>query len=308
MDYSQDEDEEYQPQAYRRGGTAVRRTTTGAARTARTTSTVEQAAKGAPIVRWERGMVHGPCMNPDCDYPEESPQWRKGPPNAPILCNACGTRWLRNGTLRPLVPRRGIRYNSRGRSSTGTMTTTTKSRSRAAATTWTDNSADTCRDADRGVNEAENELSSAHEALANAMAALPSFITDPSAMLQAASTNDRSVLQQQLAAMTAVAAAAQQAIAAAKAQAQATDKGARASLECGGMPEPANTLAVDALAVSAEACKPVTVNVAPVRPIFNIQAVAGPAVVASTYVASPAPLHVPSPAAPPSATFAVNAV
>jgi hypothetical protein len=42
-------------------------------------------------------------MNPDCEHPYDSPQWRKGPPNAPVLCNACGTRWLRNGTLKPLV-------------------------------------------------------------------------------------------------------------------------------------------------------------------------------------------------------------
>ena len=48
-------------------------------------------------------MVNGPCMNPDCEHPYDSPQWRKGPPSAPVLCNACGTRWLRNGTLKPLV-------------------------------------------------------------------------------------------------------------------------------------------------------------------------------------------------------------
>ena len=48
-------------------------------------------------------LSNGPCMNPDCEHPYDSPQWRKGPPNAPVLCNACGTRWLRNGTLKPLV-------------------------------------------------------------------------------------------------------------------------------------------------------------------------------------------------------------
>ena len=56
--------------------------------------------------RWggeSRTMVNGPCMNPDCEHPHDSPQWRKGPPQCPILCNACGTRWLRNGTLKPLV-------------------------------------------------------------------------------------------------------------------------------------------------------------------------------------------------------------
>lgn len=54
---------------------------------------------------------HGPCMNPNCVNPHESPQWRKGPPECPVLCNACGTRWIRNRSLVPLVPKRGIRYN-----------------------------------------------------------------------------------------------------------------------------------------------------------------------------------------------------
>ena len=54
---------------------------------------------------------HGPCMNPNCSNPQESPQWRKGPPECPVLCNACGTRWIRNRSLVPLVPKRGIRYN-----------------------------------------------------------------------------------------------------------------------------------------------------------------------------------------------------
>ena len=50
-------------------------------------------------------------MNPNCVNPHESPQWRKGPPECPVLCNACGTRWIRNRSLVPLVPKRGIRYN-----------------------------------------------------------------------------------------------------------------------------------------------------------------------------------------------------
>jgi hypothetical protein len=49
----------------------------------------------------------------DCEHPHDSPQWRKGPPQHPVLCNACGTRWLRNGTLKPLVPRRGLRYKNK---------------------------------------------------------------------------------------------------------------------------------------------------------------------------------------------------
>ena len=45
----------------------------------------------------------GPCTNSHCLNPNESPQWRRGPPEAPVLCNACGTRWIRNKSLVPLV-------------------------------------------------------------------------------------------------------------------------------------------------------------------------------------------------------------
>lgn len=38
----------------------------------------------------------GPCDH--CGV-TESPQWRRGPPNKPQLCNACGTRYRRTGTL-----------------------------------------------------------------------------------------------------------------------------------------------------------------------------------------------------------------
>lgn len=55
----------------------------------------------------------GPCTNPHCLNPSESPQWRRGPSEAPILCNACGTRWIRNKSLIPIVPQRGIRYNNK---------------------------------------------------------------------------------------------------------------------------------------------------------------------------------------------------
>lgn len=69
----------------------------------------EAAAPPAPAPargRWggePKQLITGPCMNPECEHPFESPQWRKGPPQHPVLCNACGTRWLRNGTLKPLV-------------------------------------------------------------------------------------------------------------------------------------------------------------------------------------------------------------
>lgn len=58
----------------------------------------------------------GPCTNPHCMNPNESPQWRRGPPEAPVLCNACGTRWIRNKSLVPIVPQRGIRYGKDGSS------------------------------------------------------------------------------------------------------------------------------------------------------------------------------------------------
>jgi hypothetical protein len=34
----------------------------------------------------------------------ESPQWRRGPPTKPMLCNACGTRYRRTNQLGPPVP------------------------------------------------------------------------------------------------------------------------------------------------------------------------------------------------------------
>ncbi len=38
----------------------------------------------------------GPCDH--CGV-TESPQWRRGPPNKPQLCNACGTRYRRTNHL-----------------------------------------------------------------------------------------------------------------------------------------------------------------------------------------------------------------
>ncbi len=34
-----------------------------------------------------------------CASPADSPQWRKGPRCKPVLCNACGTRFLRTRSL-----------------------------------------------------------------------------------------------------------------------------------------------------------------------------------------------------------------
>ncbi|KAK9796236.1 hypothetical protein WJX73_006420 [Symbiochloris irregularis] len=46
--------------------------------------------------RKSRSELHGPCCH--C-MATESPQWRKGPKCKPILCNACGTRFLRTRSL-----------------------------------------------------------------------------------------------------------------------------------------------------------------------------------------------------------------
>mmetsp|Transcript_14797 Transcript_14797/g.37459 ORF Transcript_14797/g.37459 Transcript_14797/m.37459 type:complete len:383 (-) Transcript_14797:221-1369(-) len=52
----------------------------------------------------------GPCDH--CGV-TESPQWRRGPPNKPQLCNACGTRYRRTSNLGPGTC--GSAYNSRKR-------------------------------------------------------------------------------------------------------------------------------------------------------------------------------------------------
>ena len=49
-----------------------------------------------PARRRSRAELHGPCDH--CGV-QESPQWRKGPKCKPILCNACGTRFLRTRSL-----------------------------------------------------------------------------------------------------------------------------------------------------------------------------------------------------------------
>mmetsp|Transcript_32394 Transcript_32394/g.91783 ORF Transcript_32394/g.91783 Transcript_32394/m.91783 type:complete len:417 (+) Transcript_32394:239-1489(+) len=57
--------------------------------------------------RGKKGRIElvGPCGN--CDI-AVSPQWRKGPPEAKVLCNACGTRWLRNKKLEGKKVGRGV--------------------------------------------------------------------------------------------------------------------------------------------------------------------------------------------------------
>jgi len=44
----------------------------------------------------------GPCYH--CGV-AESPMWRKGPEDKPVLCNACGARWLTKRTLEGYLPK-----------------------------------------------------------------------------------------------------------------------------------------------------------------------------------------------------------
>jgi hypothetical protein len=53
-------------------------------------SSSSKGGKNSPAQR------HGPCGHCKTPY---SPQWRKGPRNKPVLCNACGIRYLRNRHL-----------------------------------------------------------------------------------------------------------------------------------------------------------------------------------------------------------------
>ncbi|KAK1307825.1 GATA transcription factor 26 [Acorus calamus] len=39
-----------------------------------------------------------------CINDTATPQWRKGPPQKPVLCNACGSRWRTKGTLADYMP------------------------------------------------------------------------------------------------------------------------------------------------------------------------------------------------------------
>ncbi|XP_027103264.1 GATA transcription factor 26-like [Coffea arabica] len=39
----------------------------------------------------------------------ETPLWRSGPPEKPVLCNACGSRWRTRGTLEDYIPKHAIK-------------------------------------------------------------------------------------------------------------------------------------------------------------------------------------------------------
>ncbi|EFJ40942.1 hypothetical protein VOLCADRAFT_99159 [Volvox carteri f. nagariensis] len=58
------------------------------------------AAAAAVVVRAFHHKTGGPC---DHCGATESPQWRRGPPAKPMLCNACGTRFRRTNQLNPAV-------------------------------------------------------------------------------------------------------------------------------------------------------------------------------------------------------------
>lgn len=65
------------------------------------------AAAGGASKSAQRQFHHkggGPCDH--CGV-LESPQWRRGPPAKPILCNACGTRYRRTHNLGPPIPSSG---------------------------------------------------------------------------------------------------------------------------------------------------------------------------------------------------------
>jgi len=40
----------------------------------------------------------------DCPLSAATPLWRNGPPEKPVLCNACGSRWRTKGTLSNYMP------------------------------------------------------------------------------------------------------------------------------------------------------------------------------------------------------------
>ncbi|CAM8946469.1 unnamed protein product [Rhodiola kirilowii] len=44
---------------------------------------------------------HGPCCH--CGV-ASTPLWRNGPPDKPVLCNACGSRWRTKGSLTNYAP------------------------------------------------------------------------------------------------------------------------------------------------------------------------------------------------------------
>lgn len=76
------------PAVHGRSGSASSLTAVNADKAATTTPVFSSSSK-----------FGGPCMH--CKA-TESPQWRRGPPEKPMLCNACGTRYRRSNQLGPV--------------------------------------------------------------------------------------------------------------------------------------------------------------------------------------------------------------
>jgi hypothetical protein len=332
--HSSEDEDDYRPSRPRANGRPARR---AASRAVAATTAAAMSGGGASSGGrgWERGLVNGPCTNPDCEHPHDSPQWRKGPPTNPILCNACGTRWLRNGTLKPLVPRRGIRYGKARPK--GSVKAAAEARADAAAARSARREAAELAalqheqqysmmnqdeyDEEEGYYEDEMvaapapaprrrhamapavggaplpahqplpiaEIDPTHAMMSHAMAAAfpgfggaPGFFGMPQQSMHAAAAADPVLFQQQLMAMTAAAQAAQQAFYAAQMEMQQQQQN-----------QHQNQMAMAAAAAVAEQqeqpqcnnpMKPASDGLqAPSRPVFNIQAVAGPQIAAPLY-------------------------
>ena len=279
-------DEEYCPEKQIPKGSRTSRNSTSRSFSSKSSQEVSvQKANKNQCLRWERGMVHGPCQNPDCEYPDESPQWRKGPPHAPILCNACGTRWLRNGTLKPLVPRRGIRYG-KARSS--------KSQQRESLN---------AKESDKElkpskqprISSMDSALAAANEALASAVASLPEILRNSSDFSSSNAPTDPKTLQNQLKAMSEIAEAAHKAFAAA-AEAAGHTQGNFAQV-LPRSPFASKKCVVQSMNNGLSAENKPTFQEKTVKKglIFNLEAVAGPAIVAQPFLPPPQPLKTLSP-------------
>lgn len=49
-------------------------------------------------------------LKTNCNVQTGTPLWRNGPPDKPVLCNACGSRWRTKGTLVNYTPTRSREF------------------------------------------------------------------------------------------------------------------------------------------------------------------------------------------------------
>jgi len=72
------------------------------------TTKAQQASSACGLPSSSTGRDIKPGTVGACNHcgETESPQWRKGPTDKPYLCNACGTRYLRTGSLKRSGTRR----------------------------------------------------------------------------------------------------------------------------------------------------------------------------------------------------------